>query len=159
MVEKSRFKSFNNANYLNRKPANINRNFTSCAFMMNFAFIDLIEVICSRNLENNEIFVKFQEQRLPFKEIEKKKDLKEKCLLVEQMSNLADLIVQRIFLEHHYIDYQWPTNLNESEDNFEGEMESIKLFIERDVYVQNIIENPKSNKIIWSVLEFLAQGI
>ena len=114
MVEKSRFKSFNNANYLNRKPANINRNFTSCAFMMNFAFIDLIEVICSRNLENNEIFVKFQEQRLPFKEIEKKKDLKEKCLLVEQMSNLADLIVQRIFLEHHYIDYQWPTNLNES---------------------------------------------
>lgn len=99
--------------------------------MMNFAFMELIEIICSRNFENTEVFMKFQEQKCPLKS-DVDSTRKEKTLLSEQMWNLADLIMQRIFLENHYIDYQWPnSSANDSDENFEGEVESIKLFIER----------------------------
>ncbi len=98
---------------------------------MNFAFIDLIEVICSRNLENNEIFLKFKQTRSPFNS-DLKNEQTAKPLLIEQMCNLADLIIHQFFLEHHYIDYQWPNSIsNDNDDNFDGEVESIKLFIER----------------------------
>jgi len=129
--------------------------------MMNFAFIELIEVVCSRSLENNEIFLKFYEDKhLSISKQESDGSFKEKPLLVDHMCNLADLVVQRIFLEHHYIDYQWPNSTgNDNDENIENEVETIKLFIERDVYVQNMIENPKNRIIIWTLLDFLAQGL
>ncbi len=53
-------------------------------------------------------------------------------LLVEQMSHLADMIVQNLMLDQHYIDEQWPSAMtNESEDNIEAELEAMKLYIER----------------------------
>lgn len=57
----------------------------------------------------------------------------------EQLTNLADLLVQNILLEQHFVDYQWSSsssssaapNLIDIEESFESELESIKLFVER----------------------------
>lgn len=46
--------------------------------------------------------------------------------------NLADLIVQQILFDDHYVDYQWPGSSSEDlDDNFDNEIEALKLYIER----------------------------
>ena len=55
-----------------------------------------------------------------------------KYLLVEQMGNVADMLVQHVMLDTHYIDNIWPTAMgNESEENIEAEIDAMKLYIER----------------------------
>lgn len=71
----------------------------------NFALLDLLQVVCSKS---------------------------DSKLLKEQISNLADLLVQNVLLDQHFVDNQWPSSsLGDLDDNLENELEAIKLFIER----------------------------
>ena len=103
--------------------------------MMSFAFAKLLETICSRELENTHEFLRFKERRQIFLNSDKTYALtatNNKFLLTEQMGNLAEIVMQLIMLDQHYIDYQWPSsNSNESEESLEAEVEAIKLYIER----------------------------
>lgn len=92
---------------------------------MNFAFMDLLELICSKDIDLNlsPTITEMEQSEQP----NPKKDF----LLSEQMSNLADLLVQHVLLDQFYVDYQWPASLNDSDENFEAEVETMKLFIER----------------------------
>jgi hypothetical protein len=55
-----------------------------------------------------------------------------KEILGEQLANVADLMVQNVLLEQYYIDYQWPSaSIPDVDENFETELDAIKLFIER----------------------------
>ncbi|CAF0791809.1 unnamed protein product [Brachionus calyciflorus] len=72
-------------------------------------------------------------------------------------SNLAQLLVQKVLLDTHFVDYQWPGSSSEElDDNFDNEIEALKLFIERDMSVQNTFENRVDNQIVWLLLEFIA---
>ena len=121
--------------------------------MMSYGLVDLLETICSRSLENTDTCTKFEEKKLIYQE--NKEKVLGKNLVVEQMCNLADLVVQHVLLEQHFVDYQWPTSANENDENYEPDVEAMRLFIERDVSVQNFIDSPKNNKVIWMILEFL----
>jgi hypothetical protein len=111
--------------------------------MMSFAFIQLIETICSRELQDSSDFFKFKEKKQMFESINEQQQQQltiissenSKKLLVEQMTNLAELIVELIMLDQHYIDNQWPTVLNENDDNIEAEIDAIKLYVERFILV------------------------
>jgi hypothetical protein len=87
--------------------------------------MDLIELICSKDVDLN-ISPTITEM-----EQSEQSNLRKDFLLSEQMSNLADLLVQNVLLDQFYIDYQWPASLNDSDENFEAEVETMKLYIER----------------------------
>ena len=127
--------------------------------ILSYAFLELLETICSRSLENTETLIKFEEKKLIYREESARKsenDGEEKPLVLEeQMCNLADLMVQHVLLEQHFVDYQWPAPTTENDENFEADVDAMRLFIERDVAVQNFLENNKNNKIVWMILEFL----
>ena len=95
----------------------------------NFAIIELVEIICSK--------CDFYEEKLKSLSAASQSSstgsLKLKReLLSEQLCNLADLLVQKILLEQYCIDYQWPSaSIPDVEENFEDELDAIKLFIER----------------------------
>jgi len=55
-----------------------------------------------------------------------------KEILSIQVCNLADLLVEHILLDQHFIDFQWASSgLNDFDDNFDGEVDALKLYIER----------------------------
>jgi hypothetical protein len=90
--------------------------------------MDLLELICSKDIDLNSPPSNVEEME---QTEQTPSNLKPEYLLGEQMSNLGGLLVQNVFLDSSFIDYQWPVSLNDSEDNFEAEVEAIKLFIER----------------------------
>lgn len=54
-------------------------------------------------------------------------------------SNLSDLIVQNVLFDDHYVDYQWPGSSSEDlDDNFDNEIEALKLFIERFFFKEKL---------------------
>lgn len=81
------------------------------------AFVDFLEVVCAASNRGGE-------EQHP----------KSRKLASEQLCNLADLIVYNVFLDQHFVDYQWSSpgsTLIDIEESFETELESIKLFVER----------------------------
>lgn len=80
--------------------------------MRNWALIDLFEAICSTKGGD----------------LERRRKLKS-----ELLGYLADLLVQHILVEQHFVDYQWSTIqlAIEVEESLESELESIKMFVER----------------------------
>ncbi len=95
--------------------------------------MDLLELICTTDCDLN-VSPTVMEIEKQSEEISIDQPLKKNNLLNEQMSNLADLLVQHVLLEQFYIDYQWPVSTNDSDDNFEAEVEAMKLFIERYLF-------------------------
>jgi len=91
---------------------------------MNFAIIDILEILCCKFTNENE---QTQANENEAQILKLKKEI-----ISEQMCNLSELLVQRVLLDQHFIDYQWASpNVNESDDNFESEVEAMKLYIER----------------------------
>ena len=87
---------------------------------MNFAIMNLLEVLCTKSIATDE----------SRKECESLKIRKE--ILSNQVCNLADLLVEHILLDQHFIDFQWASSgLNDFDDNFDGEVDALKLYIER----------------------------
>ena len=57
-------------------------------------------------------------------------------------SSLGDLLVQKILLDDHFIDYQWQgSSTDDIDDNFENEIEALKLYIERCVFISKNFES------------------
>ncbi len=140
-----------------KKPNNFNNNH-KYKIIMSFAFMDLLETLCSRTLDTTDEFAKFKTKRQMFDLRTNEPEAAKKHLLIDQMCILAESLVEYVMLEQHYIDNQWPSPLaHESEDNLEAEVDVMKLYVERDVAVQNTVENPENNKVIWLILDFLAQ--
>lgn len=59
----------------------------------------------------------------------------------ELLNNLAQLTIERFM--SNYVDYQWP------------EIENLKLYVERDVKVQNLVDE---SPICWMLLFFIANS-
>ncbi len=101
---------------------------------MSFSYIQLLETICSRSLENTNEYLNFKEARLlTYTEQYEANKIHNKFLLNEQMSYLAEIIVQIVMLDQHYIDNQWPTSIDD--ENIELEVDAIKLYVERYVFI------------------------
>jgi hypothetical protein len=91
---------------------------------MNFAIIDMLEILCSK-FTNEKESTQTNENEAQILKLKKE-------IISDQMCNLAELLVQHVLLEQHFIDYQWASpNGNESDDSFESEVEAMKLYIER----------------------------
>ena len=90
---------------------------------MNLVIMDLLEILCTK----------------PITETSQKQNSNEygdlkihKELLKNQISNLADLLVEHVMLDQHFIDFQWASsNSIDYEENFDGEVDAMKLYIER----------------------------
>ena len=88
--------------------------------LMNLAIMDMLEVLCTKPIEDESL--KYEWDMLKVK----------KELLVNNLVNLADLLVEHILLDQHFIDFQWASSsTSDFDDNFEGEVEALKLYIER----------------------------
>jgi hypothetical protein len=91
---------------------------------MNFAILNLLEVLCTKPIAADE------SRKETSTECESLKIRKE--ILTNQVCNLADLLVEHILLDQHFIDFQWASSgLNDFDDNFDGEVDALKLYIER----------------------------
>jgi len=162
---KTKFKNFKNtlsefpdSRKSLQKKSNNKSNSHKYKAIMSLAFMDLLEIICSRSLESTEEFSKFKTKRQMFDLKKTENEPNKTYLLTDQMCIVAESLVEYVMLEQHYIDSQWPSPLtHESDDNLEAEVDVMKLYVERDVAVQNTVENPENNKVIWFILEFLAQ--
>ena len=157
---KGKFKNFKNtlAEFANNRNKGAKKSHNNkYTILMSFAFMRLLESICSKSLETSEQYGKFKNKRQMTEasvksESEAVIEDRRSLLLVEQMSHLADMIVQNLMLDQHYIDEQWPSAMtNESEDNIEAELEAMKIYIERfcvwclRVYFKHM--HPKNPKV------------
>lgn len=97
--------------------------------IMNFALLDLLDTICSKSQEEeDQDKIEIDESHLDAVSSE----VVRTDLLSEQMSNLAELLLQHILLDQYFVDYQWPSSpLGDGDENNESEVEAIKMFIER----------------------------
>lgn len=141
---KGKFKNFKNtlAEFTNNRRAagrDKKSQQTKYTTLMSFAFMRLLESVCSKTLENSDHFGKFKHKRQMLEASGARSESEvvlgvhgKSLLLVEQTSHVAEMLVQSIMLDQHYIDEQWPGAMpNESEDNIEAELEAMKLYIER----------------------------
>ncbi len=126
LMHKSRLKTLrNNLNHNSNgtfKRQNINKFNYEMKSLKNLAILDLVDVVCSR--------YNFVDEKLQKKNYSK--TITTKQIQFEQIENMANILVQTILLDQHYIDYQWPSStVPDVDENFDIELESIKLFIER----------------------------
>ncbi len=87
---------------------------------MNLALMDLLEILCTKSIADEKLASECEMLKIKSE------------ILIDQMCNLAELLVEHILLEQHFIDFQWASsNISDFEDNFESEVEAIKIYIER----------------------------
>lgn len=97
--------------------------FSQSKSIMNFAIMNLLEIICTKPIYDE----KQNESSTEFYGLKIRKEI-----LTSQVSSLADLLVEHILLDQHFIDFQWASSgLNDFDDNFDGEVDALKLYIER----------------------------
>jgi hypothetical protein len=95
--------------------------------VQNLAIIDLLEIVCTRYDFFDERLKKVSNRAEENFDLKLKKEISN-----EQLANVADFMVQNILLEQYYVDYQWPSaSIPDVDENFEVELDAIKLFIER----------------------------
>ena len=94
--------------------------------------MELIAELCSRPLEGSHLFNKYEATRWPFERTEMLKRDGGQNLLDEQMCNLGELLVKHVLLDQNLVDSQWScSNSSEGDESNEGEVESMKMYIER----------------------------
>ena len=87
---------------------------------MNLALIDLIEILCTKSIADEKLASECEMLKIKSE------------ILIDQMCYLAELLVEHILLEQHFIDFQWASSgLSDFDDNFDGEVDALKLYIER----------------------------